>query len=124
MLHKKLRELEEVVQSKDIIIQSKEKELSKAIHKHKKLKKENKDLKKDVNILKNQFESSNKVTEQLQAENGQFKDNQLDFQSILNDKIEQITKELKMEREKRLAEQNYSRVYNINIINYTIYRII
>ena len=68
---------------------------------------------KHLSLIKEQYDNSSRVNELLQMENGQFKDNQLDFQTILNDKIDQITKELKGEREKRLAEQNYARVKNI-----------
>ena len=111
LLHKKLKELDLKILEKDTILQNKEKISMKIMQKYKKIKKENKELKGNLGGLKEKIENSDRFNEQLQVENGQFKDNQLDFQSILNEKIEQITKELKGEREKRAAEQNYSRVF-------------
>lgn len=111
LLHKKLKELEQLVSEKNKELQNKDKTLSKFNHKYKKMKKEKKELLSTLTELKTQHENSLRLNEQLQGENSQFKDNQLDFQTILNEKIEQITKELKGEREKRLAEQSYSRVF-------------
>ena len=39
-----------------------------------------------------------------------MKFNQKDFHLILNEKMDQITKDLKNEREMRISEQRYSRV--------------
>lgn len=112
LLHKKLRELEQALSLKDKESSNKEKMFTKLSHKCKKLKKNNKELIVSLNELKNQHESALKLNEQLQSENSQYKDSQLDFQTILNEKIEQITRELKGEREKRLAEQAFSRVFS------------
>lgn len=110
LLHKKIREFEQIIAERDIQLQSKEKTFTKTVHKAKKLKKENKEILKHLNLIKEEYDNSLRVNELLKVENSQFKDNQLDFQSILNDKIDQITKEMKVEREKRLDEQNYARV--------------
>jgi len=109
LLHKKLRELEQIIADKENSLQLQEKTLQKALYKAKKLKKENKEILKSLTLLKDQYENNNKLLDQLQLENGQYKDNQLDFQSILNEKIDQVTKELKSEREKRLSEQTLNR---------------
>ncbi len=113
LLHKKLKESEMKILEKDTILQNKEKNMLKTLQKYKKIKKENRELKSNLCGLNEKIENSDRFTEQLQLENGHFKDNQLDFQSILNDKIEQMTKELKFEREKLASEQNYSRVFLI-----------
>lgn len=109
LLHKKLRELENIIAEKDNALLNQEKATQKTMHKAKKLKKENKEIMKTLTMLKENYENNNKLLDQLQMENGQYKDNQLDFQSILNEKLDQVTKELKSEREKRLAEQTFNR---------------